>query len=127
MAHQKTSYRRAIAPDVAAEISAAQRCLSAGQAQRAFQHLENAHILGQASTALHVSAHYHMLRWALHQHDWREVAGQVLRILGAASKTAIGLVPSGNTGGSNISPFARLPIRDDLAAKIRRAKAEGLN
>ena len=127
MAHQKTSYRRAMAPEVTAEINAAKRCLSEGQAQTAFEHLENAHILGQACTSLHVSAHYQMLRWAFHQRDWREAAGQVLRIVGAASKTAIGLVPSGNTGGSNISPFARLPIRDDLATKIRRAKAQTLN
>ncbi|WP_288389267.1 DUF3703 domain-containing protein, partial [uncultured Alteromonas sp.] len=33
-----------------------------------------------------------------------------IRIVGAATKTAIGLVPKGNTGGTDISPFKRLPI-----------------
>jgi hypothetical protein len=63
-----------------------------------------------------------MLRFALRHHDAREVAGQVLRIVGAALGTPFGLVPSGNTGGSNVSAFAPLPIPQDLRAKIEEAR-----
>jgi hypothetical protein len=42
------------------------------------------------------------------------MAGQVVRILGAATKTIFGLVPSGNTGGSNVSPFKSMAISPDL-------------
>jgi hypothetical protein len=55
-----------------------------------------------------------MLLWAVRHRILREAAGQVLRIVGAATKTALGLVPNGNTGGSNISPFKPLPIPVDL-------------
>lgn len=86
-----------------------------------FSHLERAHILSQYSTRDHVAVHMAMLRWGLRQRDWRETAGQVVRIVGAATKTAIGWVPVGNTGGANVSPIKPMPLPDDLAEIIARA------
>jgi hypothetical protein len=57
----------------------------------------------------------------VHYRSIYEVQGQILRIVGAATKTAIGSVPSGNTGGSNISPFKCLPVPSELQAKINAA------
>ncbi|WP_367254946.1 DUF3703 domain-containing protein [uncultured Phenylobacterium sp.] len=37
-------------------------------------------------------------------------------MVGAATKTAIGLVPQGNTGGSHVSAFRPMPIPTDLLA-----------
>ncbi|WP_299195090.1 DUF3703 domain-containing protein [uncultured Erythrobacter sp.] len=88
-------------------------------AQR-FHHLERAHILSQYATGDHVRVHLAMLRWAREQRDWREGLGQLIRIAGAATKTALGLVPVGNTGGANVSPIAPMPLPDDLAAIIAR-------
>ena len=88
----------------------------------AFAHLERAHILGQSSTREHVRAHWHMLRWALRQRDTREVFGQLFRLAGAATKTAFGLVPAGNTGGANVSPFRPMPVPPDLEAILRDAR-----
>jgi hypothetical protein len=65
-----------------------------------------------------------MLAWALRHRDWSEFLGQLVRLLGAATKTPLGLIPAGNTGGANISPFKRLPIPEDLARTIQRAKAD---
>jgi hypothetical protein len=48
--------------------------------------------------------------------------GQVYRLAGAATKTFIGLVPSGNTGGTNVSPFKPMPIDPELAKIIERSK-----
>jgi hypothetical protein len=64
-----------------------------------------------------------MFLWGLRQRNLRESLGQVLRMLGAATSTAAGLVPEGNTGGSNISPFKRLPLPADLATLIDKARA----
>ena len=89
----------------------------------AFIHLENAHVLGQESTWWHVRVHYLMFLWALDQQNIKEAIGQIIRILGAATKTAIGLVPAGNTGGANISPFKRLPVNPALQAAISKAKS----
>ena len=62
-----------------------------------------------------------MLCWGLRQRDAKEIAGQVLRIVGAATKTAFGLVPTGNTGGANISPLKRMPVSGDLAEILAAA------
>lgn len=85
-----------------------------------FAHLERAHILGQYSTRDHVKAHFAMLKWGLREHKPGEVFGQILRIVAAATKTAIGLIPVGNTGGSNVSPVRPMPLPDDLAEIIAR-------
>jgi hypothetical protein len=64
----------------------------------------------------------HMLQWGIRHRRPREVLGQVLRLLGAATKTAIGLVPEGNTGGANVSALKPMPIPQDLSAIIRQAQ-----
>ena len=87
-----------------------------------FTHLENAHVLGQESTVLHVRAHYLMLCWAIRNVEWKETLGQLFRIAGAATKTAFGLIPHGNTGGSNVSPFRALPLKPEHAAIINSAR-----
>jgi len=83
--------------------------------------IENAHVLGQASTYLHTKVHVLMLLWAMRQVNFKEGLGQIMRIVGAATKTAIGFIPAGNTGGSNVSPFKVLPVPPKLAAIITKA------
>ncbi|GAA06644.1 putative uncharacterized protein [Photobacterium leiognathi subsp. mandapamensis svers.1.1.] len=63
-----------------------------------------------------------MLYWARRNGDHQELRGQLLRVFGALTKTAVGLVPDGNTGGSNVSPFKPLPISALHQQKITRAK-----
>lgn len=118
-----TSFRYRIEPSVRAELADADRARSAGEARREFVHLERAHVLGQESTYWHVKVHVRMLRWALRNHSVKEMLGQVFRIIGAATKTAFGLVPQGNTGGADVSPFRKMPITPELAALIRGAKS----
>lgn len=118
-----TTFSRNIRPHVSQELTAATVATSQGDAARAFAHLERAHVLGQAATVEHVRVHVQMFWWGLRQGSRRECVGQVLRIVGAATKTAFGLVPHGNTGGANVSPFKRMPIAPDLAACIQAAKA----
>lgn len=91
-----------IRPYVRAELDAAAGT-SAGFAAN-FRKLERAHVLSLVSTGEHVRVHWHMLVWAVRQRDTREFFGLSLRNIGAATKTAIGLGPTGNTGGSNIGP-----------------------
>lgn len=118
MIHSARRYARQMRPHVDAELSAAQVAPSAADA---FRHLERAHVLGQSSTVLHVRAHWHMLRWAVAQRSLREVWGQLLRLVGAATKTAVGWVPRGNTGGSNVPPWKPLPVEPALQRLIDSA------
>ena len=89
-----------------------------------FSHLGNAHVIGQESTYWHVKVHWLMLLWAVRNSNPKEFLGQIFRIVGAATKTAIGLVPQGNTGGANVSPFKIMPIRPEHASIIHRAKTK---
>src|SRR5690606_14268011 len=86
-----------IRPHVGAELSAASAAELAGDPARGFRHLERAHVLGQGSTIEHVRVHARMLLWGLRQRQAREVTGQALRLVGAATKTGLGLIPHGNT------------------------------
>mgnify|MGYP000619178657 CR=1 FL=1 len=95
---------------VAIELKLAEQCYQSGQPQAAFTHLENAHVIGQSSTYLHVKAHVAMLIWGMRERNIKEALGQVVRIVGAATKTIFGLVPLGNTGGTNVSPFKPMPL-----------------
>ena len=116
-----SGFAQRIRPFVQAEILAAKSCASRGDFARGFRHLERAHVLGQASTREHVRVHGCMLLWALRRQEWSNIPGQAFRIVGAATMTALGLVPHGNTGGSNVNPFLPMPIPSDLAQLIATA------
>jgi hypothetical protein len=104
------TFSQLVAPYVEAELANAKRARSAGEAQKGFAHLERAHVLGQESTYWRVMVHVLMLVWATRNRSAREALGQAFRIVGAATKTAFGLVPQGNTGGVNVSPFKKMPV-----------------
>ena len=116
------SFGARIRPEVDAEFRAARQSDSNKDAVGSFQHLERAHVLAQTSTIEHVRVHVRMLRWAMRYRNQRELIGQIQRIIGAAVATPFGLVPHGNTGGSNVSPFRSMPIAPDLARLIATAR-----
>ena len=55
-----------------------------------------------------------MLQVELRRHRPAAVIGQVFRIVLGALGSAVGVVPTGNTGGTDISMFKRLPIQPDV-------------
>ena len=112
-----------ITPYVEFELASAAQARAQHDPAAEFSHLERAHVIGQASTYWHVRVHAMMLSWGLRNRSAREICGQLLRIAGAATKTAFGLVPQGNTGGANVSPFTRMPLDPELASFIRRARS----
>lgn len=120
----RRTFTQRVASYIEAELSSAKEARSAGSPQQEFIHLERAHVLGQESTYWHVKVHALMLAWAIRNASVREALGQLFRIVGAATKTAFGFVPQGNTGGANVSPFKKMPINHDLAALIHKAKSD---
>lgn len=116
-------FARRMRPHVDAELRAATATEARGDAAAAFAHLERAHVLGQSATALHVRVHWRMFVWGWRRRSLRECLGQLLRLVGAATKTAVGLVPPGNTGGANVSAFRPMAIAPELAALLRAANA----
>lgn len=88
-----------------AEIEKASDFLKSNDLTSALRHLERAHILGQTVTLEHTRVHWLMLKIGWQKQDFREIFGQLFRIIGASTKTPFGIYPTGNTGGSNVSPF----------------------
>lgn len=117
------TFSQKIASCVNSELAKAKHAKSVGDARLEFTHLERAHVLGQESTYWHVKVHFMMLAWALRNTSMREIIGQVVRIIGAIVVTPLGLVPIGNTGGSDISPFKKMPIDPKLELLIKKAKS----
>ncbi|MGH9174109.1 MAG: DUF3703 domain-containing protein, partial [Vicinamibacterales bacterium] len=60
-----------------------------------------------------VRAHWAMLSYARRYGSTRDVIGQAARLAGAALVTWL-WVPTGNTGGTNISAFEKLPIPTEM-------------
>lgn len=114
-------FARNIRPYVSQELASYRAALADGRPDQAFVHLERAHVLGQAVTRFHLAAHWHMLGWELRNRRGRGAPGQVLRLFGALLLTPPGLLPSGNTGGSNVSAIKSRPVAPELAEILRRA------
>ncbi len=81
---------------------------------KAWAALERAHIISQPYLGPHIANHWSMLCFAFEQRDWREMAGQMLRLALAPLGALTGRIPVGNTGRSNVSAFLPMPIADDL-------------
>jgi hypothetical protein len=104
---------RALAEAIDAEFREATRKSRADDALHAFTHLERAHVLGQKHTIVHVRAHWAMLHYARQYGGAKDVVGQIGRLVGATLFTWL-WVPDGNTGGTNIGAFEKLPIPQEL-------------
>jgi hypothetical protein len=96
-----------------AELSAANAATVGGNVEVAFHHLERAHILSQRYTLEHVHVHWLMLRLGASVGAWREVIGQLKRIVAAAVFSRI-WVPIGNTGRADVSALKPMSVPDDL-------------
>lgn len=103
-----------------AEMATACALYRNGQLDRAFEHSETAHVLGQYHVVPHVQSHWLMLKIGLRRRSRMEVLGQAVRIVLGALGSAVGVVPIGNTGGTNISMFKRLPINPKLAKLLEK-------
>ena len=95
-----------------AELAAARAATTGEQRWAA---LERAHILSQPWAWPHTRAHAVMLALAWREHDRREAAGQVVRLLVAAPGSALGRYPEGNTGRALVPLTQPMPVPDDLA------------
>jgi hypothetical protein len=88
--------------------------LKSSHYQVAWRHLERAHIIGQAYPIQHSRVHWIMLKFGFRIKNYREVIGQIPRLLVGGVKSFVGKIPVGNTGGSNVPPLMPMEIPEDL-------------
>ncbi|WP_299762207.1 DUF3703 domain-containing protein [Ramlibacter sp.] len=122
--HFVTTFAVRIKPSVQAELAAAAAAEAHGEFRTALRHLERAHVLGQATTGEHVRVHWRMFRFAWRNRLHGQAGGQVWRLVAAFIFTAAGLVPEGNTGGTDVSGFQRLPVPKDLQQMLDAARPD---
>lgn len=96
------------------EIAQAKTLIAARNLDAGFAHLERAHVIGQNNVVMHVTSHWLMLQVEVRRRRPGAVLGQVSRIILGALGSAVGAVPTGNTGGTNVNMFKRMPVEPDL-------------
>jgi hypothetical protein len=99
-----------------AEVSRARARLREGAYAQALLHLERAHVLGQRYVLPHLLTHWLMLRAELGRREPVAALGQAVRMVLGVLGNALGRLPIGNTGGSNVSMFRPMPIPPELAS-----------
>lgn len=97
------------------ELAAYQNEMKRGELVSAWNHLERAHILGQAWFVQHSFVHWKMLCFGIRIKNGKEVLGQIPRLLIGGVKSFVGHIPVGNTGGANVSPLRPMEIPPDLS------------
>lgn len=101
------------------ELTEYQRYMQQDNFQMAWHHLERAHILGQSWAVEHSEVHWMMLRFGFRIKSWKEIRGQILRLIFGGVKSFVGKVPVGNTGGANVPPLMVMNLPDDLAGVMK--------
>jgi hypothetical protein len=91
-----------------------------GNLERAWQHLERAHIIGQRYPYAHTYVHWEMLQFGISIKSGKEVLGQIPRLIFGGVKSFVGKVPVGNPGGANVPPLKPFPVEDDLQEILGR-------
>jgi hypothetical protein len=108
------------------ELMEYKRCFDAGQLHAAWNHLERAHIIGQAYPYHHSYVHWKMLLFGIHIKDTKEVIGQIPRLLVGGVKSFVGHIPVGNTGGANVPPLKPMPIPDEILEMFKDSGLEAM-
>jgi hypothetical protein len=119
-----TKMPKALQPFYQNELTKAAAALKKGYYIICWRHLERAHILGQPYPYQHTCVHWRMFCFGIKVKNFREVLGQIPRLLVGGVKSFVGHIPVGNTGGANVPPLKPMEIPEDLAAIINNTKAK---
>ncbi len=62
----------------------------------------------------HSEVHWKMLKFGFAIKSRKEIRGQILRLVFGGVKSFVGKIPTGNTGGADVSPLQMMEIPSDL-------------
>lgn len=119
-----TKMPKALQPFYQNELIKAAASIKKGHYMISWRHLERAHILGQPYPYQHTVVHWKMFLFGIKTKNWKEVVGQIPRLLVGGVKSFVGRIPVGNTGGANVPSLQPMEIPEDLAVIINNIKAE---
>jgi len=119
-----TTMPKALQPFYQYELTKAAASLRKGHYIICWRHLERAHILGQPYPYQHTAVHWKMFLFGIKLKNWKEVIGQIPRLLVGGVKSFVGHIPVGNTGGANVPPLLSMEIAEHLAEIINNTKTK---
>jgi hypothetical protein len=119
-----TKMPAALQPYYQNELTKAAASLKKGHYMISWRHLERAHILAQPYPCQHTAVHWKMVLFGIKLKNWKEVVGQIPRLLIGGVKSFVGRIPVGNTGGANVPPLLPMEIPEDLQAIINNTKTK---
>jgi len=109
-----TTLPKALKPYYDLELDAYASEYASNNLQRAWNHLERAHIIGQRYPFAHSYVHWKMLQFGFKIKSSKEVLGQIPRLIFGGVKSFVGKVPVGNPGGASVPPLKPFPINEEL-------------
>ena len=115
---------KSLKPYLQKELLGYQQHLDESNFEAAWQHLERAHVLGQAFAWPHTYVHFKMLQFGIRIKNTKEVIGQIPRLLVGGVKSFVGEIPLGNTGGANVPPLRPLPIAPEMEAIFKKCNIQ---
>ena len=113
---------KALQPFYKNELAKAGTSFKKGYYMISWRHLERAHILAQPYPYQHTAVHWRMFLFGIKLKNWKEVMGQIPRLLVGGVKSFVGHIPVGNTGGANVPPLQPMEIPEDLLSIINNHK-----
>lgn len=116
-----TTMPKALKPFFIAELDSYSYYYKNGNMEQSWNHLERAHVIGQAYPYAHSFVHWKMLQFGFKIKSVKEIIGQIPRLLVGGVKSFVGQIPVGNTGGANVPPLKSLPIQADIQDIFNKA------
>ncbi|MEP2024524.1 MAG: DUF3703 domain-containing protein [Reichenbachiella sp.] len=82
--------------------------------EKAWHHLERAHIIGQRYPFQHTETHWKMLLLGFRTTNIKEILGQTIRLLLGAPFSLINKIPVGNIGSTKVSMIKSQEMPEDI-------------
>ncbi|WP_339608031.1 DUF3703 domain-containing protein, partial [uncultured Roseivirga sp.] len=74
----------------------------------------------------HSYIHWEMLLFGIHIKNYKEIIGQIPRLLLGGVKSFVGHIPVGNTGGANVPPLRPMTIPDEIMDIFKKSGVKPL-
>lgn len=116
-----TAIPKSLKPYYDSEIEKYNLALESGNLNKAWSHLERAHIIGQRYPYNHSYAHWKMLQFGFKIKSGKEILGQIPRLIVGGVKSFVGKIPEGNPGGANVPPLKPFPIEQEIKEIFMKA------
>ena len=116
-----TAIPKSLKPYFDSEIEKYYLALEGGNLNKAWNHLERAHIIGQRYPYNHSYAHWKMLQFGFKIKSGKEILGQIPRLIVGGVKSFVGKIPEGNPGGANVPPLKPFPIEQEIKEIFMKA------